>query len=446
MNERTQGRDEISLTDLLKALLKKWKVLLITLLCGVIVGAGYGAFSTAGVEYYGTKIDFYVNPRLDKNSSAENNSQYGVYGAYGLHIMDNMITLLGSELFAERLTLDKDGLPEEQPGNTTLNAKIAAAKDAKLAQEAATEDIEDKEAEIEALNVLLITLRNNQSSALNAQTAAEKAATSAYDRMYTAWLKQPVSKVVGGETVQKPGRPELGYGDGEMDALITNSRTCDATFEDAVQAYTAATATLSAKELELSMAKVALTELKKVSVEVDDAEDDAREAAIIEWRKTAKYASMMKLLTSSVKYSYYNEGEDQDVKDLALSFIYVRISVLKNKDFAEWLYDKVTETIPLFVEENMAVPSGYDGTNCRRITRNDEIRRTNEGYTMKTAIKYGMLLGAVAFVIACVVVILVDRSDKRLRDYEQTMEQLGVPVLGVIPAMTNNKSDKENAK
>jgi capsular polysaccharide biosynthesis protein len=54
---------------------------------------------------------------------------------------------------------------------------------------------------------------------------------------------------------------------------------------------------------------------------------------------------------------------------------------------------------------------------------------------LKTAIKYGLLLGAAVFVLTCVALIVIDRSNKRIRDYELTFEKFGVPVLGVVPTI-----------
>ena len=94
---------------------------------------------------------------------------------------------------------------------------------------------------------------------------------------------------------------------------------------------------------------------------------------------------------------------------------------------------EIIEIVPQFVESNMAIPAGYDGTNCQRITRSDAIERTNSGAMLSTSIKYAVLLAVAALVVACIVVIIVERSDKRLRALEQITEAFDVPVLGVIP-------------
>ena len=109
----------------------------------------------------------------------------------------------------------------------------------------------------------------------------------------------------------------------------------------------------------------------------------------------------------------------------------------------------VKNVLPVYVEANMAVPDGYSGTNCQRITRDDGIHQTDPGYTRNQAIKYALLAAAVALVVACVVIIIVDRSDKRLRDYEIITKKFDLPVLGVVPtiesiAAPNGKNKKKN--
>lgn len=286
MNKTFHTEEGISLMDIVKLLLSKIKLLILIVLAGGIVGGVFGVATSYNVDYYGTQIEFYVNPESPSDANGvKNDSQYGVYGAYGRHVMDNMVKLLNSESFAEMLMLN-------------------------------------------------------------------------------------------GET--------------------------------------------------------------------------KTEAELEEWRKTPEYKSALRKHSSAVNFDYLKDNEDvDDANNLARSFIYVKISTLNDKKFAEELLQKVINVVPTYVEENMAIPSGYEGTNCQRITRSDDIALTNPGYTRSQAIKYALLLAAAAGVVACVVVILVDRSDKRLRDYEAVSKQLNVPILSVVPcieATNDKKSEKSNAE
>ena len=99
------------------------------------------------------------------------------------------------------------------------------------------------------------------------------------------------------------------------------------------------------------------------------------------------------------------------------------------------LLEKVITLVPWYIEKYMTVPADYDGTKCQKITVLEEIRPINPNYMKNSVFKYSILFGIAAVVIASVAVILIDRSDKRLRDYETVMRTLNVPVLGVIPTI-----------
>ena len=61
-------------------------------------------------------------------------------------------------------------------------------------------------------------------------------------------------------------------------------------------------------------------------------------------------------------------------------------------------------------------------------------------------IKFAAILGILAAIVACVVVVVIDRTDNRLRDYEDIPRKFGLPVLGVIPRIEALAEDKETEK
>ena len=118
MNNPIQ-KEEFSLLDLLKVLWSKIKILILVFLCGGIVGGVAGVVTTYDVNYWGTSLEFYVNPDapISQDGQVASNSTYGVYGAYGRHVMDNIVKLLSSESFAEKMAenmMEKiDGAPSK---------------------------------------------------------------------------------------------------------------------------------------------------------------------------------------------------------------------------------------------------------------------------------------------------------------------------------------------
>ncbi|MBQ7368094.1 MAG: hypothetical protein IJW60_00100 [Clostridia bacterium] len=180
--------------------------------------------------------------------------------------------------------------------------------------------------------------------------------------------------------------------------------------------------------------------VKGISDEIDAlivAKD--KQGAIEAWRETDNYKSVISLVSASTTYSFTTGTSAEDT--LAKSFVSVDISVLNNENSAKVLLERVKEKVPAYIIENMIKPDGYDKTNCQRITRLDDVKLLNPDETKTTAVKYGVLLGALTFIAACVAVVILDYSDKRLRNFERTMNQLGMPVLGVIPTIVE-KTEK----
>ena len=155
-----------------------------------------------------------------------------------------------------------------------------------------------------------------------------------------------------------------------------------------------------------------------------------------EWREHPVYLDNLSRFKKAVKYSYLGADEDiADANNLARSFIYVDISVLNDEEFAKDLLTRVKRCVPAYIEQNMIVPTEYEGTSCTRITRNDDIRRTNPNFRRNQSIKYAILAAVAAGVVAAGLIIILDAQDKRLRDYEVITRKLKVPVLGIIPTI-----------
>lgn len=192
----------------------------------------------------------------------------------------------------------------------------------------------------------------------------------------------------------------------------------------------------------------AIAALPTEIVELMEAGD--AKAVLDAWRKTKHYQKTVAFVSNATTYSCMEESLASTANNLAKSFIIVDISVLNGKKQAEFLLDRVKSRVPAYVVKNMARPDGFDTTSCERITRLDDVDLLNRGDLQSTTIKYALLLGAATLLAACAAVIVVDYSDKRLRNFERTMEQLGVPVLGVIPTIVENapeaQTDKEVAR
>ena len=410
MEEKFQTEEGLSLMDIVRLLLSKIKILILVVLIGGICGGAFAIWRTININYYGTTVEFYVNPEKPKENISANGSQYGVYGAYGRHVMDNMIKLLESESFTEKLILNGEPLPEKG-----MWANLNDEDEAKL----------NLDNLIEKADGLIKT-----SNAYTATAKAERAEAEAL----LADLKIEWDKAVVNSDYNKYSYSDLIYEKASYD----NEFDIPASLSVIKNNYDIARTEANIAE---EHAKTALAEA-----------EDATTIALDAWSKTAKYKSELAKYKGAVAYSYLESGADlDDANNLARSFIYVEINVLRDEAFAKEMYNRIKKVLPEYVEANMAVPSEYSGTNCQRITRNDGVHQTDPGYTKNQAIKYGLLAAAAAFVIACVVIIIVDRSDKRLRDYEIITKKFDIPVLGIIPTIEsitaqNKKNDTEATK
>ena len=393
--EKLQLQDEISLVDILRLFIRKMAVLVIVAILAIIAGASYGFIKTRDVNYFGTTIAFYVNPQKDENSDQE--SEYSIYGSYGENVMDNMVKLLSSELFAETLMLDKEGLPDANmiekvrtsKGDEVANALAAKVETARNALHA----IDSKEAELDAAT----------------DTLSEKK-----DDMYA--LQSEVNNAWA--DLGKIGTPSR---------IASPSNDKERTYNGIWDAYQLAIGAYDTAVEQQSIARDNLFQAKKT-------QKSEFEETLAQWRKdySAYYAGELARYRYAASYSYKSPSDGAD-SNFARSFFYIYISVTNDETFANNVRSRIVEYVPMFIENIMPVPGGYLSTNCQRITRNDYIVNTNAGYARNTAIKYAILLAAVSVIVACVIIVIIDRSDKRLRAVEQITEKFNLPVLGVIP-------------
>ena len=428
--QNIQVEEGISLMDIVRLLLSKIKLLILVVLIGGIAGASFAVWRTIDINYFGTKVEFYVNPEKPEESSgssigpAAGGSQYGVYGAYGRHVMDNMVKLLSSDSFAEKLLLNGEALPSTETQwfgdnevdennkqkNILLSEAIATAKPY-------------LDAVAEAENNYNLTL-SSKATAVKEYSAAETALNAEWRLLFQQGL------------VKKASFNEEEYFD------LSNP---PASLLTAYGAFVDAQNTVTRKTMDANDAEEAWKTAQKAA-------SQPVETALNIWRQSSKYVSSLGFYKSAVSYSYLESDDDyEDANNLARSFIYVKISI-QNSDFKEgiaigtMILDRVKTVVPQYVSENMTVPEGYSGTNCQRITRTDDVHLTNPRYTTNQAIKYGILAAAAAFVVACVIIIILDKSDKRLRDTEIITRKFNVPLLGIVPTIDELKSESAAKK
>lgn len=429
MDKNVQKEEGISLMDIVRLLLSKIKLLILVVIIGGFIGGCFSVWQTKDVKYYGSQIRFYVNPEnptmsADGSGLNTSGSEYGVYGAYGEHIMDNMIKLLNEDAFAEEMLLRhqlrsdaaKDFNDEEQALYKYLPMKDFWTNETESAAELnkAIDDAIPYVQEIIAAERALLAAQKNYLSAISVYSTA-------MDELDYAWGKA------------FPG-PDSVFDEVKYSKLTAEEL---AKYPELVEAYgkaSRASSDLTTALGNVNGGNIALSNTQKAAQE-------PRSKALDLWANTAKYKSLHSKFSSATGFSFLRVDEDREnANKFARSFIYANISVYgdANKAFANEVYDIVKEVVPEYVEMNMAIPSGYTGTNCQRISRNDNVHQTNVGYTRSQAIKSAFLMALAVGVVACVAIIIVDRSDKRLRDCDVITREFHVPILGIVPTIEMN--------
>ncbi len=409
-NKEVQVEEGIRLSDIFRLLLSKLKYLILAALLGGILGGAFAVWRTIKIDYWGTTVEFYVNPEKPKESVSGDGSQYGVYGAYGRHVMDNMVRLLSSESFTEKLILKGEELPEKGKWVNPANQEEVQLGLDGLIDNAVAADLDGKQTTLNDA----IRRRNETSDALS----------KIEDTIDSIWLTMYANQDVNTKTFD-----EYTY-----ENLMNKP-------QNLVDAVTAKKNTELALEVEIKK----VTEANAAKIEAEATIEKALEA----WRQTSAYKSKLASYKSAVSFSYLKAGEDyEDANNLARSFIYVRISALGDagKNLANELLEIIKVVVPEYVEENMTVPNDYEGTNCQRITRTDDIRLTNPRYTTNQAIKYAVLVALAAVVVVAVILIILDKSDKRLRDTEIITKEFNVPLLGIVPSIEELKTEQSSKK
>ena len=170
---------------------------------------------------------------------------------------------------------------------------------------------------------------------------------------------------------------------------------------------------------------------------------------------TKSYENWIKYLDKNLVFTFEAEGS------IAESFITVKMTrtatakTEESRKLAEEtlfaIQRQAEETVATFVKQNMPKPSGYVDTNCKVIDKTQVPTASNTANPKSSAMKFAIVVGAFATIVAAIAVIASYMSDKRVRDVEEITKVFNLPVLGVIPVIdeksinqTNNKKTKKD--
>lgn len=138
------------------------------------------------------------------------------------------------------------------------------------------------------------------------------------------------------------------------------------------------------------------------------------EAADIE-QGSEEEREFFRLLDESVSYSFLENT----------SQITAAVSVLNDEQLAAHLLDSINSTLPAYITDWLQTDPSIEVEF--RLLYDINCRLLNPHQWVTEGIKYGALLGLAALVIACVAVVVVDRTDTRLRDYHKVAQKFNLP-------------------
>lgn len=374
--------DEIDLLDIIKILFSKAKLLVcIALLAAIVGGVIGGAFTLLGKREYGTQVEFYITP--NSNDS-------------------NVLHLLASERFSEKLLLDENGLPENRSGedyDAALAAKIAS-------DEAAAALVKARELSKQAPRDLAIAQK----------TYEEK--QKAYDDIYN--LLNVYKSATSDKIVEDPEHVQ------KMKQYEADLEKARIEKKQAEEAYYAASQTSLQAAHELEAAREKAASAKATA-------DKLAEDILEEWREEAQNKKKISLINESISYKYIDvETPDKATGETTnRQFLIVSISVEKDEALAKRLLSNMRDKLPLYVEENMENDSDTE-TTCTLISTAAEVENLSKNSLVKEVAKFALITSFMSLAVACIVVVWVgvkkrshvsENTEEKNDDSEPTLEE-----------------------
>lgn len=341
MNQRDNVQ-EITLMDLFAAIGKKWKMLLCLTLAALLIGGAIGVVGAIlSNRSYGTKAEFYVY--------SEKANKY-------------ILSLIKSDSFAEAVLMDENGLPEEYKDTD----EYKAALEANNTVVALEEEIKEKEKALTKFDVSLSNLNKASTDAQAAYTEIYNHLSIMYSSMNAADYKTQI--------------------DIYENKLLKAKEEKDAKKKE-----------YNDKLLEKQDAEQEIKDLKEELEESEKLKDETYDKVMAKYRNVSGNSEMIQKVKKSVTYSYAEADEDS-----SQALLYAEIAVPKDKEFASFLLDSISEKLPEFIEDNVE----QQEVSCEYIGSFSSVERIKASNPISNAVKYGVIAAvAVCFVTCCVIVV-----------------------------------------
>ena len=367
MEQNTNTAKEITFGDLCRLFAGKWVLFLVLALVFGFVGGAFGVVSAIDNRTYGATLTF--------NISDSQNS-------------DDLLYLLRSESFAEKLLLEENGLPKKEDCDA---ADYAAA-------EAALKKVADLRAE-----------RQTIVEQLDRRTVEFRLISLTYSQLETDYNE--ISLVL--ESL----RPQTdAVVDTATKLLIAEYNLKLTASKNEMDTFLNETYRPKNQEIKQLENKLALLEL-----DLRDAKEDADEAAekvLAPWRARADVRGQIQAIIDGVTYTYESpldsKASTSTTNAAHKGYIVVRLSVGKNEALAAHLVDRFKTQLPAFVEAYIEDTSEEAvKADCKLVSTFADVETPSISYYVTEGVKFAAIgaIGAVALVYIILVLRLLVRTE-----------------------------------
>ncbi|MBE6600229.1 MAG: hypothetical protein E7640_03395 [Ruminococcaceae bacterium] len=366
--EQTKETGTLTFADILRMFSGKFIKLICVVLAFAIVFAGFVFIKSLLSPNYGSKITFYVS---------HTDASY------------QLLTILNSEAFAEKLLLDENGLPpKDQCDAAEYEAALAAIKaynEARKIKYEANKKLQLFPFEFAAIEQEYKALRDE------------------YDRTYN--LLDTYQSVWSDKIAENPEHSVMIASlEAELE-IIKNKITKFEQGDENNMGYLEALRTKLAIESDYAVASENVKSARKIAEELS-------EKVVSDWRAEAAETIMEYSVSISASFAAYenifntenknaNEGSEEIKKGLFLTF---DVSSPKKESAAE-IIEKIKSVAPSVIEENLEKLTGEVEIDCNLISTVSDAAKVSES-DLKTVGIFGIIGALVGFVIFCAIVIL----------------------------------------
>ena len=384
MKDNVQNNNELDLVDLLKILGAKIKLIVCIALIAAILGGALGAVITLfGKKKFGAQVEFYITPSADSQ----------------------VLHLLASERFAEKLLLDENGLPEGASGED-YDAAIAA----KSAYNEALENLDTaRKASKEAPRELAIAQKEYE----------EK--QKAYEDVYNLLAVYKGANDV--EASKDDHKEKLA----EYEKQVVEAKAAKDEAEN--KYYTASQKALDANH-KLESAKEDASDSKKLA-------DEISESILEQWRSQGNNRDIISTINESITYSYIDvatTSTNNSDKKQTNQFLVAKISVANDEEMAIGLLDRMCEILPGYVEENVVIDDTENveqEVDCILISTAAKIENLAKNSLVFDVIKFALIAMVASLAVTCIIVIWsgVKEQDERKKSVYAENGDINAPLV-----------------